>query len=224
MEFRTPFSFADVELLVGAVATTLALFSVAFIASLAGGGSVGLLLSTTQSGGLAVARGAAAFISGFVRGVPLLIQMLFLFYGIALIGIRLEPFVSAWVALGIYGAATMAEIVRAAIGSVPHGQWLAARSIGMGYRSAVRYVIAPQAIKLAVPPTVGFAAQLLKGTSLASVLGFVELVRAGNIIAARTREPVIAFVIVGAIFMILVFPLLLAANRLERRSHSLSRG
>jgi polar amino acid transport system permease protein len=103
--------------------------------------------------------------------------------------------------------------------AVPKGQWEAAQSLAMGFGEQLRHVILPQALRIAVPPTVGFLVQVIKGTALASVVGFIELTRAGNMIANVTYAPFTVFACVALMYFALCFPVSLAAQSLERRLH-----
>ena len=114
-------------------------------------------------------------------------------------------------------APSSAEIWRGSLQSVPRTQWEASASLGLSYVQRLRYVIMPQALRISIPPTVGFIVQLFKNTSLASVIGFVELTRAGQIINAATFSPLPVYLTVAAIYFVICFSLLAASRRLERR-------
>ena len=213
-----PLSGADFLLLANAILATLQLVVGALAISLVLGVGIGLIRQTRSLLLLPVRAFLTAYAFTF-RSIPMLIQMLFLYYGIGVLGFQFDSIVAASIALSAYGSSSMGEIVRSAIASVPPGQVLAAQSLGMSATQCLRYVVAPQAVRVAIPPTVGFTALLVKATALASVLGFVELTRAGSIIDTRDRDPLTAYLLVGLAYFALVLPVMIAGNRLERRLH-----
>jgi polar amino acid transport system permease protein len=103
--------------------------------------------------------------------------------------------------------------------AIPRTQWEAGASLGLGLTQQLRYIIVPQALRLAIPPTVGFLVQLIKNTSLAAVIGFIELTREGQLTTATTFRPFTVYLIVAAIYFALCFPLTQVSRRLERRLH-----
>jgi polar amino acid transport system permease protein len=165
---------------------TIGLSLIAFI----GGGLVGMVLVVVRMGKL---PGAAALVSAYVQlfqGVPLLVQLFLAYYGLGLFGINTSPWVAAGMGLTLYTSAFLAEIWRGCIASIPRGQWEASESLALSFYEQLRYVILPQAVRIAVPPTVGFLVQVIKGTALASVIGFMELTKVGKTIANhRLRMP-----------------------------------
>ena len=147
--------------------------------------------------------------------------MLFLsYFGLGIVGLKLDPLVAAGLSLTIYAAAFLAEIWRGCIEAVPKTQWEASDCLGLNTFQQYAYVILPQAVRIATPPTVGFMVQIVKNTSLASVIGFVELARAGQIVNNSTFEPFVIFAIVGAIYFAICYPLSLASRHLERKAHA----
>src|SRR5690606_26978015 len=118
------------------------------------------------------------------------------YFGLPAIGLTMSPLLAAGVALTIYVSAFLGEIWRGAIESVPREQWEAAECLALSRSQRMRYVILPQAISIATPPTVGMMVQILKNTSLVSVIGFVELTRAANLVNNSVFEPFIVFVLV----------------------------
>ena len=217
----SPLSSADFELLLQGAGATLRLFAGAFIISLVLGTIMGVIRSGEGNRITAPIRAVLAGYSSIFRGIPILVQMLFLFYGLSLIGVHLDRFLAASIALSAFGAAAFSEIVRASIDSIPSGQTHAGLALGLSFYQILRYVVAPQAVRIATPPTVGFAALTMKATALASVLGFIDLVRAGSIISIRTRNPIVAYSLVGLAYIILVLPLLIVSRRIEARTQHL---
>jgi polar amino acid transport system permease protein len=124
---------------------------------------------------------------------------------------------AAAIGLTLYSSAFLGEIWRGCIQAVPQVQWEAARALALGRWLQLRLVILPQALRVAIPPTVGFMVQILKGTSLASIIGFMELTRAAQIVNNATFRPFIVYALVAALYFILCWPLSLASRKLERR-------
>jgi polar amino acid transport system permease protein len=125
--------------------------------------------------------------------------------------------VAAGIALVLNTSAFLGEIWRGSIQAVPSGQLEAAQALGLPYTERMRWVVLPQAFKIALPSTVGYMVQVIKGTSLAAIIGFTEITRAGQIINNATFEPLLVFSIVGAIYFALCWPLSFWASRIERR-------
>lgn len=187
------------------------------ITAFAGGGLVGLIVALART---APSRAARVLALGFIqifRGTPLLLQLFLVFFGAPVIGFEVDPWTAAAVALALNAGAFLGEIWRGCIDSVPKGQWEAAAALGLKYRYLLRDVILPQALKIAVPPTVGYLVQVIKGTSLAAIIGFNELTRAGQIVNNATFEPMMVFSIVAVLYFLLCWPLSLLAGRMERR-------
>jgi len=192
---------------------TIALSLVSFI----GGGIVGALLLFVRIGGSRVAR---LFAKGYVelfQGTPLLMQLFLAFFGLGLFGIDVPPWLAAGVALVLWTAAFLAEIWRGCVESIAKGQWEASSSLGMGYVQQMRWVILPQALKVAVPPTVGFSVQVVKGTALTSIIGFVELSKAGSVVTNATFQPFTVYGLVALIYFALCWPLSKSSQILERK-------
>ena len=192
---------------------TIALSLVAFI----GGGLVGLLLLIAR---LAGGRVPNAVVAGYVRlfqGTPLLMQLFLAYFGIALLGINTSPWVAAAVALTLYTSAFLTEIWRGCVAAVPRGQWEAGSSLALSFYEQLRYVVLPQAVKIAIAPTVGFLVQVVKGTALASVIGFIELTKAGTMIVNATFRPFVVYSCVALLYFALCFPISLYAKSLEAK-------
>jgi polar amino acid transport system permease protein len=144
-------------------------------------------------------------------------QIFIAYFGLSILGLNLPRFVAVSIPLILYTGAYMGEIVRAGIEAVPRDQWEAGRSLGMMYRQLMRYVVTPVAVRVMIPPSVGVLVQLVKGTSLAYVVGYVELTRAGYIVSQSTYATMLVFTLVGAIYFGINYPLSLASQRLEGR-------
>lgn len=193
---------------------TLLLSLIAFI----GGGLIGALLLVLRLWRpKAMARPFGAYVQLF-QGTPLLMQLFLSYFGLRLFGIQVSVWVSVSLALTLYTSAFLTEIWRGCVNAIPKGQWEASSSLALNFGEQLRYVILPQALKIAIPPTVGFLVQVIKGTALASVVGFVELTRAGNMIANVTYAPFTVFACVGLMYFIMCYPISLLARYLERKS------
>ena len=168
---------------------TIALSLIAFL----GGGLLGLALLFARVGKLA---GAERLVGGYVQlfqGTPLLMQLFLAYFGMGLLGIDVSPWVAAAAALTLYTSAFLTEIWRGCVNAIPRGQWEAAQSLALDFLEQLRHVILPQAFRIAIPPTVGFLVQVVKGTALASVIGFVELTKTGTMIANATFKPFLVY-------------------------------
>lgn len=192
---------------------TVALSLIAFI----GGGLVGLGLLILR---MSKVPGATLFVNGYVQlfqGTPLLMQLFLSYFGIALFGINTSAWVAASVALTLYTSAFLTEIWRGCVNAIPKGQWEASESLALNFMEQMRYIVLPQAVKIAIPPTVGFLVQVIKGTALASVIGFVELTKAGTMITNATFKPFLVYSCLALMYFALCFPISLYARRLERK-------
>jgi len=192
---------------------TLLLSAIGFI----GGGIFGLIIALARtSAHSALRKTAAGYISVF-QGTPLLMQLFVVYYGIALVGISVEAWAAVAIAFTLHASAFLGEVWRGGIQAIPKGQTEAANALGLHYISRMKDVILPQAFKVSLPATVGFFVQLVKGTSLAAIVGFIELARAGQIVSNQTYRPLLIFGIVGAIYFIICWPLSHYGTRLENR-------
>ena len=144
-------------------------------------------------------------------------QLFLAYFGIALFGVQTTAWVSAAVALTLYASAFLTEIWRGCVEAIPRSQWLAAKALGFGFLGEMRYIILPQAGKIAIAPTVGFLVQVIKGTALASVIGFIELTKAGGMITNATFRPFFIYTCVAGFYFLLCYPISLYAKYLERR-------
>ena len=207
------FTIHEFWYLLEATRWTIALAAVAFV----GGSVAGLVVALSR---IAAARplqaAAIAYIKVF-QGTPLLMQLYLIYFGAGMLGLQIESWTAAAVAFTLYASAFLGEIWRGCIQAIPRGQWEGARAIALNYRQQLRFVIGPQALRIAIPPTVGFLVQLLKGTSLASIIGFVELTRAAQVVNNSTFRPFTVYALVAAIYFALCWPLSRLADRLELR-------
>lgn len=201
--------------LVDGAAWTLGLSLTAFVL----GGIAGLAVLFARIAKHAVPRRLAqAYIEVF-QGTPLLMQLFIIFFGGSLIGLEVPPWLAAALGLTFFTSAYLGEIWRGCVESIPKGQWEASASLALTHFEQMRHVILPQAVKIATAPTVGFLVQVVKGTALASVIGFVELTKAGSMISNATFQPFVVFSCVALMYFALCFPISLFAKHLERKTH-----
>ena len=192
---------------------TVLLSLVAFI----GGGLVGAALLIARIAKLPGAeRGVSLYVQLF-QGTPLLMQLFLAYFGLALLGLNVPAWLAAGLALTLYSSAFLTEIWRGCVLAIPKGQWEAADSLALNLREKLLHVVGPQALRIGVAPTVGFAVQVIKGTALASVLGFIELTKAGTMISNATFRPFTVYACVALLYFALCFPVSAYAHRLERK-------
>jgi polar amino acid transport system permease protein len=208
-----PFGFEDFLLIGAAIRWTIALSLIAF----AGGAIGGLIVALARTADAAWPRRIAATFIRLFQGTPLLMQLFLVFFGMNIFGLPINPWLAASLALTLHASAFLGEIWRGCIQAVPPGQREAATALGLNYYHRMTSVILPQAARIAVAPTVGFLVQLIKGTSLASIIGFTELTRTGQIINNATFSPFLVFGTVAAFYFVLCWPLSLVARNMEAR-------
>jgi polar amino acid transport system permease protein len=192
---------------------TVVLSLIAFI----GGGVVALALLMSR---LAKLRGAETGVSAYVQlfqGTPLLMQLFLAYFGLALFGLNVSAWVAAGLALTLYTSAFLAEIWRGCVNAIPKGQWEAADSLALSFAEKMRHVVGPQALRIAIAPTVGFLVQVIKGTALASVIGFIELTKAGTMITNATFKPFTVYACVALMYFALCWPVSAFSRQLERK-------
>lgn len=183
-----------------------------------GGAVVGALITLMRISSNRIIKALARAYVEFFQGTPLLLQIFIIFFGIPiLLGYDVSPWVSASVALIAYVAAFQSDIWRGSIEAIPKAQWEAGSALGLNYFQQLRLIIVPQAFKSSIPPTIGFLVQVVKNTSLTSIIGFVELTRQGQILNNVTFEPFIIFMMIGVIYFALCYPLSLFSKSLERK-------
>src|SRR6476646_544996 len=168
------------------------------------------------SGYAAVERTTAGYIALF-QGTPLLMQLFVVYYALALYGLKIDAWIAVAIGFTLHASAYLGEIWRGSIEAVPRGQMEAAKALSLGYVSRMKDVILPQAIRISLPATIGFLVQLIKGTSLAAIVGFTELARAGSIISNQTYKPLLVYGVVGGMYFWICWPLSLLGTRLEHR-------
>lgn len=205
----------DLYFLVTATGWTVLLSLIAFVF----GGLLAFVVALMRTSQIRSLRLITTAYIQTLQAVPLLILLLLFYYGLSAVGFSIGRLESAGIALSFFTAAFLGEIWRGCIESVPKAQWEAAASLGLSNTARMFYIILPQAVRISLPPTVGFMVQVIKGTSLVSVLGIVELTRGGQMINNATFKPFLVFGIVGAIYFCLCFPLSKLSRYLERKFH-----
>jgi len=210
------FNWLHVGFLLQGLAWTLGLSVIAAL----GGGAVGFGLALARLHRLAPVRALAWAYVQLMQGTPLLILMFLGYFGFNMLGFQnLPALVAAGVAMTLFSSAYLGEIWRGCIQSVPRPQWEAAECLGLEGWPRLRHVVLPQALRIATPPTVGFAVQIVKNTSLASVVGFVELAQAGKLVNNSTFQPFLVYALVAGLYFLICWPLSAWSRRLERKLH-----
>lgn len=187
------------------------------LVSFAGGGLVALLLLFMRISRKKSMRAFARYYVELFQGTPLLMQLFIAFFGLGLFGVDVPAWLAAGLTLILWAAAFLTEIWRGCVESVAKGQWEASASLAMGRLQQMRYVILPQAMRVAIPPTVGFFVQVIKGTAVTSIIGFVELSKAGTVVTNATFQPFTVYGLVALIYFALCWPLSKSSQILERK-------
>jgi His/Glu/Gln/Arg/opine family amino acid ABC transporter permease subunit len=181
----------------------------------------GVLLGAMRGARWRPVRAAAFVYVEALRSIPFVILLFFIFYALPLaLDIDIPPYPAAISALSLHCSAYMGEVIRSGIEAIPKGQWEAAQSLGLGDYRIMRHVVLPQALRVMIPPTIGVYVSTIKESSLASIIGFVELLGQGMAIresnAGRSTADVLLAVAIG--YFAICWSLSLLGRRLERRS------
>jgi polar amino acid transport system permease protein len=207
------FSFNHLIYLLDGLVWTVVLSALAFLL----GGIAGFFVMLCRISRFLWVRRAALIYIQVVQGTPLLIQMFLLYFGLGVFGISVPPLVAAGLGMMVYSSSYLGEIWRGAVESIAKTQFEAAECLGLTRWQALRDVILPQALKIATPPTVGFLVQLVKNTSLASVVGFLELTRAAQVINNSLFQPFLVFGVAALFYFCVCYPLSVWSRSLERK-------
>lgn len=208
------FGWHELRFVLHGLLWTLALSAVA----LGVGGVGGMVVALARISRLASVRATAAGYIGLFQGTPVLMQLFLAFYGLAVLtGVQIDPWPAVILAFTLYAAAFLGEIWRAAIQAVPPAQSEAAAALGLRRWATLLRVVLPQAVRLGIPPTVGFLVQLIKSTAVASIIGFVEVTRAGQLMVNVTFRPMLVYPLVAMLYFAVCWPISILAMRLERR-------
>ena len=192
---------------------TVCLSLIAFL----GGGIAAAVVALCRVSPVAAVRWASGGVVQLVQGTPLLVILFLAYFGLPAIGLSVPPLLAAGLSLTLYVGAFLGEVWRGAILAVPAPQWEAAECLALTRTQRLVHVVLPQAVRIATPPTVGFMVQIIKSTSLASAIGFVELARAGQIINNSLLEPFLVYLIIAGVYFSLCYPISRVSRRLERR-------
>lgn len=215
----TPIGTNELFFLMQGLKWTVALALIGFI----GGGVFGLCVAMARTVDNKIGQRVTAGYIAIFQGTPLLMQLFVVYYGVALVGLDIDAWLAVAIAFTLHASAFLGEIWRGGIQAVPKGQTEAAKALGLHYVSRMKDVVLPQAFKISLPATIGFLVQLIKGTSLAAIVGFVELSRAGQIVSNQTFKPLTVFAIVGLIYFLICWPLSLWGAGVEKRLQTASR-
>lgn len=200
-------------LLEGAILYTIPLTLLTFVFGLV----LAVLTALARISGVKAFEIIARVYVSAIRGTPLLVQLFIIFYGLPTIGITIDPFPSAIIGFSLNIGAYASEIIRAAILSIPKGQWEAAYSIGMSYSQAMRRIVLPQAARVSVPPLSNTFISLVKDTSLASLILVTEMFRRAQEIAATNYEFLLLYSEAALLYWIICFILSIGQGKLETR-------
>ncbi|VVE45845.1 amino acid ABC transporter permease [Pandoraea soli] len=178
---------------------------------------IGVSVAIMGIGNVRVLRGIARTYVSIMRGTPLLVQIFVIYYGLPGVGIALDPTPAGVLTLSLNVGAYLSESMRGALEGMPRGQWLAAYSLGLSYWQTLRYVIAPQALRIAVPSLGNSLISLIKDTSLVSVITVTELLRSAQEVIATTYQPLPLYLACAAIYWVLSTGLSALQRRIEKR-------
>jgi polar amino acid transport system permease protein len=211
----TSFDGPDLLLILQGTVVTLQICALSVLL----GGVLGLVFGVLATAPIAPLRWISGIWVGAIRGVPVLLIIFFVYFGLPLAvpGSNVPEYWAAVAALSVFASAYISEIVRGSIRAIPRGQFEAADALGLSYLQTLRWVVMPQATRIIIPPGIGFLVILIKDSSLVAVIGLIELMRAGNIVASQTGQPILAYLVVGAVYFVICYPLSLLGRRYERR-------
>jgi len=207
------FGWQSVQFLMMGLLWTVGLSIMTFVS----GGVLGLIFAVGRSLGPRWLKVVIASYIQLVQATPLLILLFLCFYGLSFLGLYFPPFAAAVISLTIYATAFLADIWRGCIQSIPRTQWEAADALALSGPQKLRYVVLPQALRIALGPTVGFMVQIVKNTSVTALIGFVELTRAGQLLNNVTFQPFHVFMTVAAMYFVVCFPLSWWSEKLKER-------
>lgn len=207
------FSLEHLYFLLHGAVWTVCLSLIAFL----GGGLAGGVVALCRISPLRPLRWASYAYVQIIQGTPLLVLLFVSYFGLSIAGLKLSGLTAASVSMIIYVSAYLGEIWRGCIESVAKTQWEAAECLALTRTQRLRLVILPQAMRIATPPTVGFMVQIVKNTSLASIVGFVELVRAGQLINNSIFQPFLIYLLIAVFYFAMCYPLSAWSRKLEGR-------
>lgn len=200
-------------LLLGAIQGTVPLALASFTAGLL----IALVIAVMRISSNKLASGVGRAYVSVIRGTPLLVQLFVIFYGLPAVGVKLDPWPSAIIAFSLNVGGYAAEVIRAAILSVPRGQWEAGHMVGMSRNQALVRIILPQAARVSVPPLSNTFISLVKDTSLASLILVTEMFRVAQQVAAFSQEFMLLYLEAALIYWVICLILSTAQTRVEKR-------
>lgn len=206
-------TFNNVLFILKAAGTTIKLSGLSFL----GGLVLAVFIAFLSMSKFKLFNLIATIYIQITRGTPLLMQLFFIYFSLPQIGIQLSILTSALVALITNTGAFMAEIIRSSIQSVKKGQWDASLSLGLSSLQMMTRIILPQAIRIAIPPTIGYITALIKNSSVASTIGLLEITRAGRLVTEQTGMGLLAFFFVGLVYFLICYPISKLSQQLEKR-------
>lgn len=212
------FGWSSIEFLMMGLSWTVGLSLLTFVL----GGFFGLFMAFGRALGPRWLKIILGSYIQLVQATPLLIIVFLAFYGLSFLGLYFPPFAAATISLAVYATAFLADIWRGCIEAIPHTQWEAADSLALSRTQRLRYVILPQAMRIALGPTVGFMVQIVKNTSVTALIGFVELTRAGQLLNNMTFQPFHVFLTVAAMYFAVCFPLSWWSERIKERKSAVA--
>lgn len=210
------FGWTSIQFLIQGLWWTVGLSLITFVC----GGILGLLFALGRSLGPRWLRWIIMSYIQLVQATPLLILLFLSFYGLSFLGFYFPPLAAAAISLTIYTTAFLADIWRGCIESIPRAQWEASDSLALSGTQTLRYVILPQAFRIALGPTVGFMVQVIKNTSVTALIGFVELTRAGQLLNNMTFQPFHVFLTVAVMYFALCYPLSWWSEKLKEQKNA----
>ena len=210
------FGWTSIQFLIQGLWWTAGLSLITFVC----GGILGLLFALGRSLGPKWLRWIIMGYIQLVQATPLLILLFLSFYGLSFLGFYFPPLAAAAISLTIYTTAFLADIWRGCIESIPRARWEASDSLALSGTQTLRYVILPQAFRIALGPTVGFMVQVIKNTSVTALIGFVELTRAGQLLNNMTFQPFHVFLTVAVMYFALCYPLSWWSEKLKEQKNA----
>jgi polar amino acid transport system permease protein len=209
------FGFNDLGYLLTGASWTVGLA----LAAMLGGGVLGLIVAVMRVVPVKPINWLAIGYINLIQGTPLLGQLFLFFFGLPLFGLRVDSWTAATLSMSIYASAFLGEIWRGSLQSISQRQWEAGAALGLSYRQRLFVVVLPQAVRVSIAPTVGFLVQLVKNTSLTSLIGFIELTRSAQIISGATFAPLPVYLTAAAVYFVICFSISQLSQVLERRLH-----
>ncbi|WFS70097.1 amino acid ABC transporter permease (plasmid) [Agrobacterium leguminum] len=193
--------------------TTLLLSSIAVVV----GTAVGAIVAALRVAKIRALNALLRLYVEIFRGTPLLMQLFFIYFGLPMLGVDVDRFWAAFIAISLYSGAYVAEVLRSGVDAIPKGQTEAAEALGLSFWHRLVYIVTPQTLRLSLPALVGVYVAVIKDTSLATVIGYNELMRRTMELLLQYGRPFEFFITVGVLYFIICYPLSKLSEHLERR-------